>query len=286
MIILKSTNERIVAQVITAQSTAPVSINTSWRSTTDISHKPDSSEFNVVDSTPVNIVPIPASANEQHVIDYISIYNQDSVSRLINVGKVVTPGPITYFIKSVLLAPGESAEYNDKEGWKVFASNGALKQVYQNGASPIGTNVQMVVLSANVVNNNVSANTMQDVTGLQFAVVAGQRYRFKFVINYSAQAATTGSRWSISGPGSPSDLNYDSDYSLTAATRTVNTGQSAYDLPAASNVSSPSTVSNIAIIEGFITPSANGVVIGRFASEISASAITAKAGSYVEYQQL
>lgn len=46
------------------------------------------------------------------------------------------------------------------------------------------------------------------------------------------------------------------------------------------------TGSNIAVIEGFITPSANGTVIARFASEITASAIVAKAGSIVMYQQV
>lgn len=43
---------------------------------------------------------------------------------------------------------------------------------------------------------------------------------------------------------------------------------------------------NIAIMEGLITPSANGTVVARFASEVSASAIVAKAGSTVFYQQV
>ena len=43
---------------------------------------------------------------------------------------------------------------------------------------------------------------------------------------------------------------------------------------------------NIAIIEGLISASANGSVTARFASEISNSAIVAKAGSVVYYQRV
>jgi hypothetical protein len=39
----------------------------------------------------------------------------------------------------------------------------------------------------------------------------------------------------------------------------------------------------MAIIEGFILPSAAGTVIARFASEVTASAITALRGSFVQY---
>lgn len=60
-----------------------------------------------------------------------------------------------------------------------------------------------------------------------------------------------------------------------------------------SNYNSPSGASasslasgNRCIIEGEIRPSADGTVVARFASEISASAITALGSnrSYVEYQ--
>ncbi len=63
----------------------------------------------------------------------------------------------------------------------------------------------------------------------------------------------------------------------------MNDGLTAYGLPAASNLTSAvNTAGNMAIIEGVITPTANGNVQLRFASEVASSAITAKAGSYVE----
>ncbi len=144
---------------------------------------------------------------------------------------------------------------------------------------------QIVVLGADVTNNNAVANTLQDVTGLSFAVTAGLRYKFRFVIYYTAAAITTGSRWSINAPAS-TFLNFDSRYSLTITTETLNHGLSAVNTPAASNISSAATGSNKAVIEGIIIPSANGTVIARFASEILSSAIIAKIGSHVEFQQI
>lgn len=138
-----------------------------------------------------------------------------------------------------------------------------------------------VVLSGDVPNSNAVANTIADVTGLSFSVTAGVTYHFKFIIWYTAAATTTGSRWSINGP-STTNLAYTSIYSLTATNQTVNHAV-AYNTPATSNATSANTTGNIAIIEGVITPSANGSVIARFASEVANSAITAKAGSMVEY---
>lgn len=155
----------------------------------------------------------------------------------------------------------------------------------QGNTSAIGTAAvnafNFVVLSGDVVNNNATLNTMQDVTALSFAVVAGETYYFEFVIPYTSAATTTGSRWSINGPGSPTLLNYRSEYTLAATTTTINSA-TAYDIPAASNATSL-TAGNVATIWGVIKPSGNGTVIARFASEIANSAITAKAGAFLRW---
>jgi hypothetical protein len=142
-------------------------------------------------------------------------------------------------------------------------------------------NPTFVVLAGDVINANATANTIADVTGLSFPVTAGKRYHFKFIISYTSAAATTGSRWSINGPASPTFLAYAARYTLTAITCTA-TAQVAYDLPAAANATSL-LAGNAAVIEGVIVPSVDGTVIARFASEIASSAITAKAGSTLVY---
>jgi len=145
--------------------------------------------------------------------------------------------------------------------------------------------VAMTVLAADVTNNNATPNTIADVTGLSFAVVAGRSYAFRFVIEYTAAATATGSRWSINGPAI-TRLTYRSQYSLTTTTETLNAVLAAYDSPASSNITSAATAGNLATIEGFIVPSADGTVIARFASEVTSSAIVAKKGSYVQYRQV
>jgi hypothetical protein len=124
---------------------------------------------------------------------------------------------------------------------------------------------------------------MQDVTGLGFAVTAGQSFWFRASIAYTAAATTTGTRWSINGPAAPTFLAYKSEYSLFTTTNTVNEGVSAYDSPAAASATSATTGANTAIVEGVIRPSANGTVILRFASEVASSAIVAKAGSLLQW---
>lgn len=166
-------------------------------------------------------------------------------------------------------------------------STAALRSALQPaGSYASATSVPVYsFLASDVVNNNAVANTIADVTGLSFAVSSGVTYRFKFFIVYTSAATTTGSRWTLNGPAT-TYLNYDSRYTLTATSQSVNSGASAYTIPAVSSASSLAA-GNIAIIEGIIKPSASGTLIARFASEISSSAITAKAfQSYVEYQAI
>lgn len=139
----------------------------------------------------------------------------------------------------------------------------------------------LVTLGSDVINNNATANTIADCTDLSFAVTSGTRYRFYATIWYTSAAGSTGSRWTLNGP-TFTNLAYYSRYALTATTQTQNNAV-AYNIPTASNATSPQTAGNIAIIEGTILPSANGTLIVRFASEIANSAITCKAGSTLEW---
>lgn len=136
------------------------------------------------------------------------------------------------------------------------------------------------ILQADVINNSGTLNTLMD-TGLQFSVKAGQSYYFKAFIPYTAGVVGTGSRWVLDGPAA--QLSFRSSYPLTKTTFTNNC-DNIYNSPALCNATSP-LVGN-AIIEGEITPSANGILKIRFASEIAASPITAKAGAILEWTRV
>lgn len=150
--------------------------------------------------------------------------------------------------------------------------------------SSVVNRVLSVMLGSDVTNNNAVANTLQDVTGLSFPVVNGKRYWFRFVILYTAETTTTGSRWTINTPAFTT-LTYKSEYTLTETTKVDNQGLQNVDLPIDSGNTSLLD-GNVAIIEGIINTNAAGSIIARFASELANSSITAKVGSFVEYRKL
>ena len=282
MIILSEQTDNLQAVLAGSVAANQLRCATFWRDVTTTTFVPGRTLVLTNNSTDVNITPAPG-ASTQRIIDYISIYNSDTANADVTV-KLDANGTEFILFKGIL-ATGEMLMYNDKNGFTVMTISGAIKQAQMIGSNNVAVNaLNTVVLSGNVVNNNSTANTIADVTGLSFAVTAGQTYWFEFVIPYNAAATTTGSRWSITGPGSPTMLSYRSEYTLTATTTTVNSA-GAYDIPAASNASSLTT-GNVATIWGIITPSSNGSVTARFASEVSSSAITALAGATIRWMRV
>lgn len=236
--------------------------------------------INTNNTTAVDVVPSPADTVTRFV-EWLTVTNRDTASATVTL-RFNNNGTLI-ILQKIVLGPDEVLEYTARNGYRILENNGAAKVAMSAGSNSVASGLQSVTTTADVTNNNAVANTIADVTGLSFPVVAGQRYWFVFTIPYTAAATTTGSRWSISGPASPTELRYKSEYSLTATTITINEGLSAYDTPAASNATSAATGSNLAVIEGFIMPSANGNVIARFASEVLSSAIVAKRGALVRY---
>jgi len=137
-------------------------------------------------------------------------------------------------------------------------------------------------LGSDVVNNNATPDTLQDVTGLSFPVVAGT-YRFKAIVDYTSATTTTGSRWTINGDVAATRLAYSLRFPLTNTTNTAYNGV-AYEAGIVSATSL--TTGNICMIEGMITVSGAGTIIVRFSSEVASSAITAKAGSFLTYRKV
>jgi len=147
-------------------------------------------------------------------------------------------------------------------------------------ATPNGSGRNVVTLAGDITNSNATANTLQDVTGLSFDVLAGVSYRFYGIIPYTSASNNNGSRWTIDGPAM-SFVSYVSRYSLGSNTETVNYCE-ALNQPISCNQNS-SITANIAIVQGIIIPSQNGTVKVRFASETQSTAIVAKAGASLEY---
>lgn len=284
MLVQSAITHKLVVVLASAHTTSALHVITTFRDITTSAYTPGVQVASTNGTSDVTITDAPLALT-QRVTDTVSVMNRDTVSHTVTI-KLETSIGTQHVLCRCVLAANERLEYSDGQGFRVLDANGVPKHSSVNVSATTVGSLNTVVLGSDVTNNNGTANTIQDVTGLSFACVAGERYWFKAIIHYTAAATTTGSRWSINGPASPTELRYRSEYSLTATTRTLNDGLSAYDAPAASNATSAATGSNIAIIEGFITPSSNGTFIVRFASEVLSSAIVAKAGSVLQWQRV
>lgn len=128
------------------------------------------------------------------------------------------------------------------------------------------------------INSDVStsATTLSDITDLSFPVTSGDLYYFKFVINYTTDASTTGSGWSVNGPAA-TFVSFRATYPLMNNTSTT---INCTALNCFINNASSMLTANLCIMEGIYLANGNGNLIGRFASEVvSPGTVTVKANS-------
>ena len=280
MLLLASTSDKIR---LTTSSTANIDAHASWvDGLTAIT--PGRTNTTISSATTSDLVASPAGSTYR-TVKTITIRNRHA-STANDVTLIHTDGTNAMELFNATLAAGWALYYVEGAGFWITDAGGRVQMAqYGNIGVASATGQSVVVLGSDVTNNNASANTIADVTGLSFSVLNGKTYWFEFNIIYTAAATTTGSRWSINGP-TTTYLNYQSEYALTTTSATRNAFLQAYDQPAASNATSAATGNNWALINGVIRPSADGTVIARFASEVSSSAIVAKIGSFVRYQQV
>jgi len=278
VLLLASTSDLL--RVITSAAITQ-DVHASWVDVSGSAVTPGRTNTLITTATTTTVVAGPASSTYR-TVKTLTIRNRHA-STSGDVTVIHSDGTnIPELVKVTLLA-GDALHYDEHNGWTVRDLFGRIKRREDSLIDAASPDFSTVVLASDVT-SNASANVISDVTGLSVAVTSGNTYWFRFFIMYTSAATATGSRWSINGPTNTL-LIYKSEYSLTTTTRTINEGLSTYDVPAASNATSAATTSNIAWIEGFITPSANGTLIARFASETT-SAVVAKAGSILHYQQV
>jgi hypothetical protein len=278
MLLLTSTSDAIT---VTTSGATGVNVYAAFIDYNGTTTTPGRRNTSIAAATTTTVVLAPGASTSRNV--KCLVVSNTNASTAQSIGVFLTDGTTNVEIASVTLAGGESLQYSEGNGFTVLDPNGRIKTTQDYSVVAAVNALNVVALTTDVTNANATANTMQDVTGLSFAVTLNQTFWFRASIAYTAAATTTGSRWAISGPASPTLLSYKSEYSLTTTTNTVNEGVAAYDLPATSNATSATTGANMAIVEGIIRPSSSGTVIVRFASEIAASAIVAKAGSLLQW---
>ncbi len=135
-------------------------------------------------------------------------------------------------------------------------------------------------------NQNINGTTYVDVTSMNFPVVSGRTYKFKFNILYATSSTTRGLRLRINHGGSTA---YSVLYSVPAST-TYGTGYIAagsYDASGDTFTAATATPAGIqfATAEGIIVASADGTV-QLVASQSSTGNLTIYAGSVVEFREI
>ena len=105
------------------------------------------------------------------------------------------------------------------------------------------------------------AATNTAITGLSFYVVAGQTYKFKFIVNYTCGATTAGSAWAVNGPAATA-IAYQVTQAATASATMTTTAVGVIGAASAPGTGNAvATNGNIAILEGIVKPSASGTLI-------------------------
>jgi len=282
MLILTQTTDKIQVRLSGTVASAQLQCYSSYRDSTSSSITPGRTVVLTNNTTYVDIVPSP-SASTSRSVEYLSVYNSDTTSATVTFS--VNDNGTIYEINIATISAGQKVEYQAGVGFRVLDELGSEESALAYYDTQLTTAWDFDILTTDVTNNNASANTMQDITGLSFPVTSGKTYWFRFVILFTSAASANGNRFSINGPAT-SFLAYQSLQILSTSSAGLNiSGMTSYDLPATSSASSP-IVGGSPWLEGIATFSASGTLIGRFASELANTAIVAKAGSVVYYKQL
>jgi hypothetical protein len=131
-------------------------------------------------------------------------------------------------------------------------------------------------VTANVTTN---VTTFADITGLSFALSASTDYYFRFVLHHSSAASTTGIRFAVNGPTSPTALRVGGMIPLSNVG--ANFGSvAAYDT-AIFATTTGATVAVMTIIEGVLRNAGNTSpnLVARVAAEVAAT-VTVLANSH------
>lgn len=282
MLILTQTTDKIQVKLSGSVTSAQLQCYSSYRDSTSSDITPGRTVTLTNNTTYVDIVPSP-SASTSRSVEYLSVYNSDTASATVTFS--INDNGTLYEINVATLSAGQKAEYQAGVGFRALDELGGEESSLAYYDTPLTTTWDFDTLATDVTNNNASANTIQDITGLSFSVTSGKTYWFRFNILFTSASTANGHRFSINGPAT-SFLVYQSLFVSSATTASLNiSGITSYDLPATTTLTSPAA-GGTCWIEGIVTFSASGTLIGRFAAELANTAIVAKAGSVVYYKQL
>lgn len=273
MLLLAATNDKL--QVVTSAAVT-VDVHASYMDHTLSSDNVEGGKDNTAISTATttDIVDAPASGvirnvktlhiTNTHATDPVDVHVVNDVG---GTDTRVSPKPT--------LLPGEQLAYIEGIGWFVVVL--ARKAFYNRRVS-----------GADVVNATTS---FADVTGLTCPVESGKFYAFQAHLYHITNATTTGARFAVNGPAATA-LRVNGWGTVTgSATAEALSGPTAavtaYDTAATGTQTTGPATEVLAIMSGYVNPSASGTFAVRCQSEVAvASGLTVKVGSWLQLFEL
>lgn len=224
----------------------------------------------ITTATTTDIVPAPASSEIRNV-KTINIRNKHA-STAVDVTVQFNQNATLFELAKVTLLAGQTLSYVEGVGWYVLQSQAKMRK--------------SLIVTSDVTNATTS---FADITGLTCPVESGKHYNFEAHLFHIENASTTGARFGINGPSMTAMRVYGVSVfagSITAATFNAALADvAAVDTSAVgvttSSAGTPQVV--LAILSGWINPSAAGTFAVRSQSEVAVAAgVTIKAGSWCE----
>jgi hypothetical protein len=142
-----------------------------------------------------------------------------------------------------------------------------------------------IVLTGDVAITATNTN-LNDVTGLSFAIVSGNKYKFRAELYVTTSVSNTGSKFAVNANVAVSAIVYRA--TGAGGTAAANFVHNAFALDSASATNVGAVLSSqYVVIEGILIANNTGTAIIRFGKgSANAGTLTVKAGSFLNYQIL
>jgi mRNA-degrading endonuclease toxin of MazEF toxin-antitoxin module len=273
-VILASANDKI--QVITA-STGAIKVHASWKDYVQGVINPGrANTAAITTATTTDVATV--SRGIRREVEMLSVRNTHaSTSNAITVQH--TDGTTAEEIWKGTLLAGESVVIDERGVCTLYDVNGSVK-------APTAKLDVWLRVTDDVVNATTS---FADITGLTTPLLSGRKYAFEANLFHANDATTTGSQFGYNIGAAPTvSLVGTIDTvtpSVTAAAVSAGT-VTARDTAVTAQTTGDTAV-RLAVIKGYIQPSADGTFAMRCKSEVAVAAgLTVKAGSWLHIREL
>lgn len=249
-------------QLVTSAALA-VDVHASWQDLNGSTVTPGRTNTAISTATTTDIVGTPGSSTVRNVK---TLHVRNKGASALDVTVVYDQNGTDFELHKATLLAGDTLEYVEGVGFYTLTAVAAMNRTLR--------------LTSDYVNATTS---FSDITGLSVPVQSGKHYNFLIHLYHINNATTTGSRFAVNGPTMSSMILSTIDTvtaSVTASTHSAGT-VSALDTAATAQTTGSAGIT-LAILSGWINPSADGTFVVRGQSEVAVAAgLTVKAGSWM-----